>query len=135
LLKLYLLQVQTFLTLLQQKGNLLSEYHYALYNVETIFTNEEINTIKNSFYDEQKYESSFLLLNNIIIASVGGYSFKKISNYKKEGENHWIKFRLDLEEYPYSEKEILNILTSYKENCNNIKIEQKSNSNEILLDK
>ena len=89
----------------------------------------ELDVIINNYIEEneQKYESSFLLLNNIIIASVGGYSFKKISNYKKEGENHWIKFRLDLEEYPYSEKEILNILTSYKENCNNIKIEQKSN--------
>ena len=89
----------------------------------------ELDIIINNYIEEneQKYESSFLLLNNIIIASVGGYSFKKISNYKKEGENHWIKFRLDLEEYPYSEKEILNILTSYKENCSNIKIEQKSN--------
>ena len=89
----------------------------------------ELDIIINNYIEEneQKYESSFLLLNNIIIASVGGYSFKKISNYKKEGENHWIKFRLDLEEYPYSEKEILNILTSYKENCNNIKIVQKSN--------
>ena len=89
----------------------------------------ELDVIINNYIEEneQKYESSFLLLNNIIIASVGGYSFKKISNYKKEGENHWIKFRLDLEEYPYSEKEILNILTSYKENCSNIKIEQKSN--------
>ena len=85
---------------------------------------------KYSEYLEEKekiYESRFLLLNNIIIASVGGYSFKKLSNYKKEGENQWIKFRLDLEEYPYSEKEIHNILMGYKENCNNIKIEQKSN--------
>ena len=87
----------------------------------------ELDIIINNYIEEneQKYESSFLLLNNIIIASVGGYSFKKISNYKKEGENHWIKFRLDLEEYPYSEKEIHNILMGYKENCNNIKIEQK----------
>jgi len=89
----------------------------------------ELDVIINNYIEEneQKYESSFLLLNNIIIASVGGYSFKKISNYKKEGENQWIKFKLDLEEYPYSEKEILNILTSYRENCSNIKIEQKSN--------
>ena len=34
---------------------------------------------------------------------------------------------MNLEEYPYSETEILNILTSYRENYSNIKIEQKSN--------
>ena len=89
----------------------------------------ELDKIMNKFIEEneKKYESSFLLMNNIIMASVGGYSFKKISNYKKEGENQWTKFKLDLEEYPYSEKEILNILISYRENCSNIKIEQKSN--------
>ena len=90
----------------------------------------DILITKYTEYLEEKepaYETSFLLLNNIIITSLGGYSFKKLSNYRKEEENQWIKFRLDLEEYPYSEKEILNILMGYKENCNNIKIEQKSN--------
>mgnify|MGYP002626122287 CR=1 FL=1 len=89
----------------------------------------ELDVIINQYMEEneQKYESSFLLLNNIIIASKGGYSFKKISNYKKEGENQWIKFLLDVEEFPFSDKELFNILLSYKENCSNIKIEQKSN--------
>ena len=89
----------------------------------------ELDKFINTFFEENetKYESSFLLLNNIIIASVGGYSFKKISNCKKEGENKWIKFRLELEDYPFSEREILNILFGYKENCSNMKIEQQSN--------
>ena len=97
-----------------------------------LFSNKdesELDIIINQYMteNEKQYESSFLLLNNIIIASKGGYSFKKISNYKKEGENQWIKFLLDIIEFPFSDKEVLNVLSNYKENCSNIKIEQKSN--------
>ena len=77
--------------------------------------------------NEQKYQNSFLLLTNIIITSEGGYSFKKLSNYKKEEDYQWIKLNLLQDEIPYSEKEILNILLSYKKNYNNMKIEQRAN--------
>ena len=97
-----------------------------------LFSNKdesELDTIIEKFIkvNDKKYETSFLLLNNIIIASNNGYSFKKLSTYKKEGDNKWIKFLLDFEDFPFSDREIHNILLSYKDNCSNIKIEQKSN--------
>ena len=97
-----------------------------------LFSNKdelELDTIIEQYIidNDKKYETSFLLLNNIIITSNNGYSFKKLSTYKKEGDNKWIKFLLDYEDFPFSDREIHNILLNYKDNCSNIKIEQKSN--------
>ena len=104
-----------------------------------LFSNKdesELDPIIEKFIsdNDKKYETSFLLLNNIIIASSSGYSFKKLSAYKKEGENQWIKFLIDFEYFPFSDREILNILLSYKDNCSNIKIQQKSNKIYIYND-
>ena len=98
--------------------------------------NSELDDIINKYIkkNSQKYEKSFHLLNNIIILSNDGYFFKKISNHKIEGDNQWIKIRMDLEGYPFSEREIINILLGYKENCSNIKLEQNSNKIYIYND-
>ena len=67
-------------------------------------------------------------LKNFIIASSNGYSFTKISNFLFEEDiNKWGKLLIYSEELKYSEKDILNNIVSYKQNCNNMKIVPKSN--------
>ena len=66
-------------------------------------------------------------LKNLIVGSSDGYSFKKISNYFEEEKNKWTKIFVDTEELKYSERDIVNNIASYKQNCNNIKIINKSN--------
>ena len=89
----------------------------------------DVDNIINKYIEANfpKYESSIPLLNNVIFLAIGGYFFKKLSHYKKEGETQWIKIRFDSEGYHFNENEILNTLISYKKSCTNLKIEQKSN--------
>ena len=99
-----------------------------LFSKEDQFDLDDI--IQNYFgQNKQKYKDTPLKkLKNLIIASSDGYSFKKISNYFEEEDlNKWAKTLIDSEELKYSEKDIFNNLASYKQNCNNIKIEPKSN--------
>ena len=108
-------------------------------NILILFSNKDESDLdiiieKYIIDNDKKYETSFLLLNNIILVSNSGYSFKKLSTYKKEGDNKWIKFLLDYEDFPFSDREIHNILLNYKDNCNNIKIEQKNNKFYIYND-
>ena len=79
--------------------------------------------------NKEKFKDSPLNeLNNLIIASSDGYSFKKMCTYfKNEKLNNWATIQIDSDELKYSEKDILNNLKSYKKNCKNIKIEHKSN--------
>ena len=89
------------------------------------------NIIENYIeHNKQKFKETPLgnHLKNLIIGSSDGYSFKKISNYFEEEEkNRWTKIFVDTEELKYSEKDIMNNLASYRNNCNNIKIFAKSN--------
>ena len=73
-------------------------------------------------------------LKNFIIASSDGYSFKKICNYFEEENDMWAKIFIDSKELKYSEKDILNNLSSYRNNCSNIKIVPKSNKIFIYTD-
>lgn len=73
-------------------------------------------------------------LKNFIIASSDGYSFKKICNYFEEENDIWAKIFIDSKELKYSEKDILNNLSSYRNNCSNIRIVPKSNKIFIYTD-
>ena len=72
-------------------------------NVEAIFTNEEINTIKNSFYDEKKYESFINKINILEKATKSkekemNMKIKLIENKLKEKENELIELKKQAKE-------------------------------------
>ncbi len=73
------------------------------YNVETIFTNEEINTIKNSFYDEQKYESFMNKINILEKAYLSKekemkMNIKLIENKLKQKEKELLQLKKESKE-------------------------------------
>ena len=106
-----------------------------LFSKEDEFDLDDI--IKNYIkHNQEKFKDTDLCkLNNLIIASSNGYSFKNFCNYIKEDINrNWAKILIDSEELKYSEKDIINNLSSYKLNCINLKIEHKSNKIYIYYD-
>ena len=127
----------------KEKENDIEKFYFLLSNVISFAANnknkillysnkeeEDLDNIIIKYIEKQEKEFVAFIshLNNIILISDGGYSFKKLSKFmKEEDENTWIKLQPDLEEFPYSEKEIYNNLSNYKDNCPNIKIEKKSN--------
>ena len=73
------------------------------YNVETIFTNEEINTIKNCFYDEEKYESFMNKINILEKASLSKekemkMNIKLIENKLKQKEKELLQLKKESKE-------------------------------------
>ena len=97
-------------------------------NVETIFTNEEINTIKNSFYDEQKYESFMNKINILERASLS-----------KEKEMK-MKIKLIENKLKQKEKELLELKKESKEKENtiitlNVQIKELKKNKEELIEK
>ena len=77
-------------------------------NTEAIFTNEEITTIKNSFYDEQKYEN---FMNKINILEKAKISKEKEMKMKIKIFEHKLKQK---------EKELLELKKESKEKENTI---------------
>ena len=97
-------------------------------NFETIFTNEEINTIKNSFYDEQKYESFMNKINILEKASLS-----------KEKEMK-MKIKLIENKLKQKEKELLEVKKESKERENtiialNVQIKELKKNKEELIEK
>ena len=123
-------------------SNLISLSIHNVNNKIILFSKEDqfdlddilLNYIKQ---DKEKFKDINLnKITNLIIASSDGYSFKKFCNYFEEEDinNNWIKILIDSEELKYSEKDIINNLLSYKQNCINLKIEHKSNKIYIYND-
>jgi hypothetical protein len=106
-----------------------------LFSKEDEFDLDDI--IKNFIkHNKEKFKDIDLCkLNNLIIASSNGYSFKNFCNYIEEDINrNWAKILIDSDELKYSEKDIINNLLSYKLNCINLNIEHKSNKIYIYYD-
>lgn len=115
----------------------------SLYNINNtiiLFSSKdqfELDDIITNFIKGNKdkfKEIPITKLKNFIIASSDGYSFKKICNYFEEDNDIWAKIFIDSKELKYSEKDILNNLQSYRNNCSNIKIVPKSNKIFIYTD-
>ena len=86
-------------------------------NVEAIFTNEEINTIKNSFYDEKKYESFINKINILEKATKSkekemNMKIKLIENKLKDKEKELIELKKQAKE---KESKILTLNIQNKE--------------------